>query len=388
MSKTLRKKDSTASFATRTDDSEYLLSPVSVANRAPSITTDIPPLDFSSLHENESYSGSVLVESPIDEVEEMPDDVVLQRMMLPPTVSTYQHKSKDVAPLPHMNTLRSDLTSGLGEVRKMLASQDEDNEEPSQGWAEVQGMHTLDVVTQALRAAKMYYTAHEQPARLAAIKSEREMRRELIEVMDLLKRMATRSFAGGIKDEERQSLSNWVDSCEQLLEEEQRREQAEAEERRRWEWANGEWIGPERELEREYLFLRCFDPEPETLPEWKPLPESDGQLPTAFLQEMQSGVRLVRLHNAILKASRRNFGAIPVYHEDTAKPYRAAENLRFWLKAAELRWEVLLKVDVMGVVYGSSEAAWREFDLAIRSWCRKLREELCTEPQETRRGTV
>lgn len=64
------------------------------------------------------------------------------------------------------------------------------------GWYEIQGLNILDVVTLAIRAAKLYYTAHEHPQRLYSIKSERHIREELLGVLDVLKRMASRNFAG------------------------------------------------------------------------------------------------------------------------------------------------------------------------------------------------
>ena len=94
---------------------------------------------------------------------------------------------------------------------------------------------------------------------------------------------------------------------------------------------------------------------------------------------MQNGLRLVKLHNAAVKKSRRRFGAIPTFHTDTQKPYRCADNLRYWVKAAELRFEVLLKVDVLGVVYNSSPQVWQDFEAAILRWCRQVREEIAGE---------
>jgi hypothetical protein len=199
--------------------------------------------------------------------------------------------------------------------------------------------------------------------------------------MDVLKRIAARNFTGGTKPEERDVVIAWIDGCEGLLVEEERREKEEVEQRRKWEWTTGDWSGPEREL----LFLKCFDPEPNMLPQWDILTESTP-LPTPFLKEMQTGLRLITLHNSIVRSSHRTFGQIPVFHTDTQKPYRAAENLRFWIKAAELRWEVFLKVDVMGVVYGTDEKAWRDFDEAIKIWCCKLRQEMSGEVTQLRRA--
>jgi hypothetical protein len=101
--------------------------------------------------------------------------------------------------------------------------------------------------------------------------------------------------------------------------------------------------------------------------------------PTPFLEAMQDGVRLVKLHNAVVHKSRRRFGAIGSYHTDTQKPYRCADNLRYWVKAAELRFEVMLKVDVLGVQYNTSPQAWVDFEAAILKWSRHVREEVTRE---------
>jgi hypothetical protein len=98
-----------------------------------------------------------------------------------------------------------------------------------------------------------------------------------------------------------------------------------------------------------------------------------------FWEEMRTGKVLVQLHNAVVARSKRPFGAIPVWHTDTAKPYRCAENLRFWIKAAELRWEVLLEVDVRGVVAGTEEEKWRGFERGVWEWVGRVRGELAGE---------
>jgi hypothetical protein len=339
-----------------------------------------------------------IVESPIEEEDEEfdVDYEDHEPMMLPPTVSTYNYRTEEVAPPPDVETLRRELRECLEDAKKVLNEAESDREKeqlsqadgdsnsgdksitlpPSsnQGWYEMQGMHILDILTLAIRAMKMYSTAHEQPARLSAIKSERKIREELLAALEVLKRMAGRKFAGGMRQEEIAAMRNWVASVEALMQEEERRELLEQQRRAGWAWMRGDWAG--REHEREWLFLQSFDDDPSTLPQWD---ESSTVFPNPFLKTLQSGLRLVNLHNTLVKASKRPFGGIPVFHTDTLKPYRAAENLRFWIKAAEIRWEVRLKVDVMGVVYGESEDAWRGFEDAIEMWAMRVREEFAKE---------
>ena len=353
----------------------------------------------------------VIVESPIegeDDYYSGEDDDPSQ--MLPPTVSTYNYRPKPIPRPPTLEELKSDLTQALTAASKVLAEAKESKvatppsprrhsesdtgsapESPNQGWYELQGMHILDIITLAIRAAKRYYTAHDQPTRLSAIKTERQIRTELLSVMDVLKRMATRNFAHGMRTEERETMENWVEGVWNMLKREEEMEQREKEQRRSWTWLDDTlWPSPtspsEPCIEREFAFLKSMDPDAASLPEYTPLPSNsistaqpESFEPSQFLRSLQNGVRLVKMHNAVVQKSKRNFGAIPTFHTDTAKPYRCAENLRYWIKAAELRWEVVLKVDVMGVVNGASFQAWEGFEKAIWKWAVKVREELSME---------
>ena len=326
-------------------------------------------------------------------------------VMLPPTVSTYSHKVQYISPPPDSETLRQDLKTALEKSRKALVEAQTQNKEAldrrktetgssdssgedgddrlssafsqSSGWYEIQGVHMLDVVTLAIRAAKIYYTSHENTQRLYSIKSERQIRQELYGVLDILKKMANRNFAGGMKDEELTMIQDWVDDIEGFLAKEEAMEEQEQKTRDSWEWLEGSWEGRERARER--LFLSSFLSDG-VLPEWTPV-DASSLTPTPFLEALRTGVTLVQLHNALLKKSKRQFGDIKTFHTDTAKPYRCAENLRYWIKAAEIRWEIKMVVNVSGVVNGKSEA-WPDFDAAILQWSKAVREELTKEWKE------
>ncbi|TPX18472.1 uncharacterized protein E0L32_011657 [Thyridium curvatum] len=415
-----------------------------------------------------------LVESPIQE--EQPDDEWYvddfeepDPNMLPPTASTYNYREKPLPKPPSIEELKADLRSALDAASKAVESTkhaatppdspvtpaiqttDGQNNKPlGTTWYEVQGMHILDVMTLAIRAAKMYYTSHEHPDRLDAIKPEKEVRAELLSVMDVLKRMATRLFGGGMRPDEVRTMESWIAGLYDMLRREEELEAAEKAERASWTWLHDDqWpAGTGRDHEREYAFILSMfaeegpAPAPSTTtsttstggatttaaaasaaatpaadelpPPWTPLDRDRYAGPTPFLRYMQSGVRLVQLHNAAVRKSRRRFGAIPSYHTDTQKPYRCAENLRYWVKAAELRWEVLLRVDALGVgtlaaaaeegrrassrsspapaAGGSHDdndpataaaaaatahaALYAEFEDAILKWCRRVREEI------------
>ena len=329
-------------------------------------------------------------------------------LMLPPTVSTYSHRTHYIAPPPDAATLRKELEDELARVTQAIVEvrvhkdqkslqceeglakeqdvveeqkNDERDPDPSQGWHQLEGMNMLDVVTLAIRSAKIYYTMHEQPQRLTIIKSERQVREELLNVLDVLKRMAIRNFAGGMKEEELQIISGWVQGVVDFLAKEQAIAEREAGDREKWQWLEGTWEAGDRR--REWLFMSTFA-EKDDLPEWTAPSDTETQ-PTPFLEALRNGLTLVNLHNRILKKSKRQFGEIKTYHTDTAKPYRIADNLRYWIKAAEIRWETKLQVDVMGVVYDKGDKVWKDFDKAIIAWCRAVREEIT---KEWKQGSV
>jgi hypothetical protein len=334
------------------------------------------------------FSNMGLVESPIEDHDDYFSDDFdeSEQDMLPPTVSTYKHREKPVPRPPTIGELKTSLSNALEAAAKALndakadansqAQLGENQEARSQGWFEVQGVHILDVMTFAIRAAKLYYTAHEQPERLDAIKPEKQLRADLLSVMEVLKHMATRNFVGGMREDESTVMDSWITGLFNMLAREEKMEADERAERGGWSWLSGDWTG--RETERELAFLASIDPEAESLPLWTPADDA-VELPTPFLKSMQDGLRLVKLHNAAVRKSQRRFGAIPTFHTDTQKPYRAADNIRYWMKAAELRWEVILKVDALGVVYNSNFEVWRDFETAIFAWCRKVREEITSE---------
>ncbi|CAG5185351.1 uncharacterized protein ALTATR162_LOCUS11283 [Alternaria atra] len=357
--------------------------------------------DFSSLSlaspdgMTEHHLGEGFVESPLDETASMAWEDP-EPMMLPPTVSTYKNNPVYVPPPPDMTVLRRELRESLAESMKHLHELEKgfsdvqpdgktakNGGEEASGWHEVQGINLLDVTTLAIRAAKNYYTAHEEPQRLYAIKSERTIRKELYDTLEVLKRLAIRNFGNGVQPYEVTQLKQWVVDIGTLLDTEEEKERLEHAERENWSWREGDWTGKERE--RELLFLKSFDSNPDALPEWTSAP--DAELPTPFLAELQNGLRLVHLHNTLVRRSKRHFEEIKTYHTDTAKPYRCADNLRYWVKAAELRWDIKLDVDVMGVVHGEDAEAWNKFDAAILQWSQGVREEITSEWQKQKNQT-
>jgi len=119
----------------------------------------------------------------------------------------------------------------------------------------------------------------------------------------------------------------------------------------------------------------------------EPLPAHDPASPvdSPLMKVFQTGHRLILLHNAVVRRSRRPFGQIPSFHTDFNKPYRLAENLRYWVKAAEIRWETKLEMDVMGAVNGT-ESGMKSLESAVAKWCERLISEVKREWKEDEAG--
>jgi hypothetical protein len=347
---------------------------------------------LSSCAVSESGYDRSVMESPTEIYEAMEPWSSPAPKMLPPTVSTYKLKPSYTEPLPDLPVLRRELKEALQDACKVLEEAQKqappspttpsaNGEDANASFYELQGLHLLDIMTLAIRAAKNYYTAHSDHARLYAIKSERVLRGDLYQVLDVLKRMASRNFRGGMRVLELAAFLSWIESIDALLKQEQEIEKTEAAEQQSWTWREGDWTGKERE--REWLFLRSFElgSSEDPLPQWpeanpEPADSSAVEIPSDFLVALQDGQRLIRLHNALVARSKRKFGEIKSWHTDVAKPYRRAENLRYWAKAAELRFDVRLTLPVQDIVHGE---AWRQFDEAVLKWSSKVREELLEE---------
>ena len=133
---------------------------------------------------------------------------------------------------PMLPVLRRELNEALQDACKLIeetqkhSSNDQSTEE-SNGFYEIQGLHLLDIITLAIRAAKNYYTAHTNPQRLYDIKPEKVIRSDLYKVLDVLKRMASRNFRGGMRMSELTDIILWIESIDRLIKTEEAQEQQE-----------------------------------------------------------------------------------------------------------------------------------------------------------------
>ncbi|KAJ9495238.1 hypothetical protein H2202_009265 [Exophiala xenobiotica] len=321
---------------------------------------------------------SSLVESPVDDEGQAMWEAAQEDgadVMLPPTVSTYSHRANNVAPPPDQKTMKRDLVEALENALQAVESCErtayENSEDQTQGFHEIQGLHVLDTATQAIRAARLYYTLHPNPQRLNSIRSDQELRKDLYAVLDVLKKCAARNFAGGFREDERLAVLVWVSDVGMMIDKEAKLEESDKKERQDWHWMDdSKWTNRDRERDINFLnFLskgQCQNP-------------ADGHLDNdpEYFRSLADGRDLVQIHNAAVKRSKKHFDYIQSFHEDIAKPYRRADNLRYWLKAAELRWELRLKLDVMAVAnLVDTAATWSSFEDVVRQWCRGVRAEL------------
>ncbi|RMZ80923.1 hypothetical protein DV737_g2729, partial [Chaetothyriales sp. CBS 132003] len=325
-----------------------------------------------------SLSGSFdPVDSAIDEEgqlmwEAMQEDG--ESVMLPPTVSTYSHRPHYTAPPPDHKTLKKDLVDALENTLQALELCEKANiqeDSPTQAFYELQGLQILDSATLAIRAARLYYTFHPQPKRLNSIRSDQQLRRELHSVMEVLKKSAGRNFAGGLREDERLDVLIWVSEVGMVIDQEAKLEEAERKARRGWAWMDdSNW--DEDEDARNLDFLRWLLRKTDARIE-----HQDTATISTLSRKLSDGRLLDQMHNVAVKESKRQFELIEKTHQDIAKPYRRADNIRFWIKASERRWDTFLKFDVMGVAnLKDDDAVWNGFEDAIRVWARAVRAEL------------
>lgn len=167
-------------------------------------------------------------------------------IMLPPTVSTYRSGTQYVPPPPSQQALKRELVDSLENALHALEATEstgKSEETPTQGFYELEGLQILDTTTLAIRAARQYYTHHPNPQRLASIKSDPEIRKQLYEVLEVLKKMASRNFAGGLREEERLTILVWVSDIGMMIDREAKLDEDERRKRRQWQWIDdSNWI--------------------------------------------------------------------------------------------------------------------------------------------------
>lgn len=329
---------------------------------------DIPRL---SLRESQ-------IDSPIDEEAQIMWEAAQEdgeEVMLPPTVSTYSHRPNYVPPPPDHETLKRGLVEALENALQALESCDspssDPTETPTEGFYQIQGLHILDTVTLAIRAARLYYTQHPSPRRLHSIRPDQQLRKELHEVLDILRKCASRNFAGGLSEDEHFMVLVWVSDVGMMIDREAKLEEQERNERKDWRWMDdSQWVANEHA--RDISFLHFLFRKVKACAQEQDIPQG-----SQFFKTLADGRDLITMHNAAVRESKRHFELIGSFHSDVGKPYRRADNLRYFIKAAERRFEIKVKFDVMAVAnLREDEAVWRGFENALWDWSKGVRAEL------------
>lgn len=324
--------------------------------------------------------SSETFESPIDQEGALLWEAAKEdgdEIMLPPTVSTYRNGTQYVPPPPSQQALKRELVDSLENALHAIEASEKSqksNESPTQGFYEVEGLQILDTTTLAIRAAKQYYTQHPNPKRLNSIKPDQEIRKALYDVLGVLKQAANRNFAGGWKEEERLTILVWVSDVGMMIDKEAKLEEMERRQRKQWQWIDdSNWINDEHG--RTLDFLSFLLSETDT-----PAEQTPAALQDRFWHTLIDGKKLIAMHNAALHRSKRQFGYIEKCHDDVNKPYRRAENIRYWLKAAELRFEVKFtqKLDVLSTVNSKPDETqiMKNFEQVVMEWARGVRKDL------------
>jgi len=224
------------------------------------------------------------------------------------------------------------------------------------------------MATSTIRLAQKYRTQ----VKNEGLEDEKRMRKEAVEVLVHLKRIAERDGMD-ITTAEKAAINAWCKEVRMRVQKDDELRRGMWE--RATEWMEGDWTGREwgisakaisAYLDRYYLFLKQFDSSEPKLPK----PSTSD-----FYDTIRTGTKLCLMHNACTHFSRRPFGLITRFHTDTTVQYRVTDNLRYFAKAAEIRWEVVLEWDV--------EEIWRRTakgDAMLKSelakWCETVIQEM------------
>ena len=87
-----------------------------------------------------------------------------------------------------------------------------------------------------------------------------------------------------------------------------------------------------------------------------------------FWDTIRTGTKLCQIHNTLTQFSRRTFGLITRFHTDTTVRYRVTDNLRYFAKAAEIRWEIELDWDVEEIWRATSHGDFM-LNNQLSKWC-------------------
>ncbi|RUS28330.1 hypothetical protein BC938DRAFT_482016 [Jimgerdemannia flammicorona] len=104
-----------------------------------------------------------------------------------------------------------------------------------------------------------------------------------------------------------------------------------------------------------------------------PNPNEDKR---AFLEALSDGQVLCNAYNNIVKRSKRPFGLINKIHLDTARTYRATENLKFFAAACKFRFDINLDPFNATEIVRRTETGKTQLENTIKTFCEGVISEL------------
>lgn len=192
----------------------------------------------------------------------------------------------------------------------------------------------VDATRTAVRAARAYASQvtliDDKPLDLC---SDRCFRDQALDTLSCLQRASQKKDVRTVH-QAKEAVRGWLLDVHHRLDSEVQMDQQAA-----LFWSEGDWSG--RALERCWHFLKFYDPSHDDLP-------NPSYQKREFLEELRNGIRLVLIHNAFVRRSKRPFGQISRHHIDTERRYRATDNLKYWNKALEYRFQVTLADNASG----------------------------------------
>ena len=229
------------------------------------------------------------------------------------------------------------------------------------------GLEIVENTTATIRLAQRYraHVRHED------LDDEKKLRRDAVDVLYILRRITERED-NELTEEEKSVIRIWCNDVKTLIDRDDEIRREMWERAAAWmegNWENNEWgiaIPGLANLERYHLFLVQFDPSEPRLP-----PPSTGE----FFESLRSGTKLCLIHNTLTHFSLRPFGLITRFHTDTSVRYRVTDNLRYFAKAAQIRWEIQIEWDVEEIWRASpngNEMLKRE----LGKWCTAVIDEM------------
>ena len=229
-------------------------------------------------------------------------------------------------------------------------------------------MEIVESATSTIRLAQRYRAQirHED------WEDDKKLRRDAVDVLVILKRVAERE-GNDVTDDEKAVVRRWCNDIKARVDrdDEVRREMWE----RASAWMDGGWEGNEWGISPHYncaysgryhLFLSQFDTSEPSIP-----PPSEA----GFVDTLRSGTKLCVIHNTLTHFSRRPFGLITRFHTDTSVQYRVTDNLRYFAKAAQIRWDIQIEWDVEEIWRATPEgiAMLKE---QLGKWCHAIINEM------------